>query len=103
MTTQISTATLGQPLEATLKALRAAFRQFVQLGGPHGDNFQHRRWVHEADPFSLALGDLRARIGEQLAHISWRYDLEINDEMARILPPKDDGSVPAWLIGFDHE
>jgi hypothetical protein len=106
LTTQISVATPDEPLEATLKAMRAAFRQFVDRAGPHGRNFQHRRSMYETDPFSLALGDLRARVGEQLARIAWRYDIEIDEELARILPPEDepdDGGDPSWLIGFDHD
>jgi len=104
LTGQIAAASPGGPLEATLKAMRAAFRQFVERGGPFGRNFQHARWGHEADPFSLALGDLRARVGEQIARVAWRYDLEIDDELARILPPSDDdGSDPSWRIGFDRD
>jgi hypothetical protein len=103
LTRQISAATPGKPLQATLKAMRAAFRQFVERGGPHGRNFEHRRSTYEIDPFSLALGDLRTQVGEQLSRIAWRYDIEIDDELARILPPQDDGSDPTWMVGFDHD
>lgn len=103
LTNQILDAAPGKPLEATLKAMRAAFRQFVDRGGPHGRNFQHRYSIHETDPFSLALGDLRTQVGEQLARIAWRYDIEIDDELARILPPQDEADDPSWMIGFDHD
>ena len=97
LTSRIAATSPGRPLEATLKAMRAAFRQFVERAGPHGQNFRYRGSLHEADPFSLALGDVRSQVGEQLARIAWRYDIEIDDELARILPPDDD-SAPSWLI-----
>jgi hypothetical protein len=103
LTDQITVASPGKPLEATLKAMRAAFRQFVERGGPHGHNFQHAHHSHQTDPFSLALGDLRSRVGEQLARIAWRYDIEIDQELARILPPEDDGTDPSWMVGFDDD
>lgn len=51
-------------------------------------------------------GDLRAQVGEQLARIAWRYDIELDEQLAQILPPEDepdDGTDPSWLIGFDHD
>lgn len=103
LTKQIAETEPGKPLETTLKSMRAAFRQFVERGGPHGCNFQHHRSMYQADPFSLALGDLRTQVGEQLARIAWRYDIEIDDELARILPPEDDGTDPWWPVGFDRD
>jgi hypothetical protein len=103
LTTQIAETEPRKPLETTLKSMRAAFRQFVERGGPHGHNFQHHRFMHEADPFSLALGDLRTQVGEQLARIAWRYNIEIDDDLARILPPEDDETDPWWVVGFDRD
>ena len=86
---QITAAAPGKQLELTLKSMRAAFRRFVERAGPRGANFRGPRSVHGIDPFSLALGDLRGQVGEQLARIAWRYDIEVDDELARILPPED--------------
>lgn len=106
LTSQISAAIPDEPLEVTLKAMRAAFRQFVERAGPRGQNFYHRGSMYETDPFSLALGDLRSRVGEQLARIAWRYEIEIDDDLARILPPEDEPDEQAdtsWMVGFDHD
>jgi hypothetical protein len=104
LTDQITEASPGAPLEVTLKAMRAAFRQFVEGAGPDGVHFQGGRSMHAADPFSLALGDLRSRVGDGIAKIAWRYDLEVDYELARILPPADDdGADSSWLIGFDRD
>jgi hypothetical protein len=103
LTREIAETAHGKPLEATLKAMRASFRLFVDRGGLSGRNFQRTHWEHQADPFSLALGDLRSQVGEQVARIAWRYDLEVDYDLARILPPEDDGSDPSWLPGFDRD
>lgn len=41
LTKQIAETEPEKPLETTLKSMRAAFRQFVERGGPDGHNFQH--------------------------------------------------------------
>lgn len=103
LTVQITSASPGKPLEATLKAMRAAFRQFMERGGPHGMYFREKHWPHQADRFSLALGDLRAQVGEQLARIAWAYDLEIDEELARILPPEDHDDDASWFGDFSSD
>lgn len=103
LTRQLAEAGLGQQLEASLKAMRASFRQFVERAGPHGRNFRRRGSMYEADPFSLALGDLRAQVGEQLARMAWRYDLEIDYSLATILPPDPSRDDVSWLPGFDDD
>lgn len=101
LTSQLAESGLGRQLEGSLKAMRASFRQFVERGGPHGRNFQRHRSTYEADPFSLALGDLRAQVGEQLARVAWRYDLELDDALAAILPPDTNRDDISWLPGFE--
>lgn len=54
LTAQIALTTSGKPLEASLKSMRAAFRQFVERGGPQGISFDRDSW-HSADPYALAL------------------------------------------------
>lgn len=97
---EISAAKPGKTLEQTLKAMRAAFRKFVEAAGPDAINFFGQRWHYEADPFSLALGDLRTSVGMHIAAIAVKFDLEIDDELASIVPPGDDD--PSWLPGFDN-
>ena len=103
LTRQLAEAGLGRELEAALKAMRASFRQFVERGGPYGRNFQRHGHMYEADPFSLALGDLRAQVGEQLARIAWRYVLEIDDTLAAILPPDPDRDDVSWVPGVEDD
>lgn len=103
LTGLLAEANVGQHLETSLKAMRASFRKFVERGGPDGRDFQHHHANYEADPFSLALGDLRSQIGEQLARIAWRYDIEIDELLATILPPDADQDDVSWLPGFEGD
>lgn len=90
LTEQITVAQPGKDLEACLRSMRAACRRFVEAGGPDGsDFFANGRHYRTADLFGLALGDLRTSIGHQLAAILRRYPLEIEEELASILPAVD--------------
>jgi hypothetical protein len=93
LTDEINSARPGRTVEQSLRRMRAACRRFTDLGGPRGRNF--RRYAetepHEADPFGLALGDLRTTIGFEIALIASKFDLDIPDELASILPLNADG------------
>ena len=80
---------LGKDLRGSLQAMRSACNKFITDGGVDGINFMK----HGAAPihtFSLALGELRSRIGLQVAMLAYRYDLEVDDDLAEILPPPDE-------------
>lgn len=101
LTRQIGASRRGGELEQQLKAIRSAFRRFVEQGGPQGVNFvQH--FGSSVDPFSAALGELRSRVGVSLAAIAWRYDLNVEEDLARILPPPTDveDDELSWVPGF---
>lgn len=99
LTKQINAANSGKTLEQTLKAMRAAFRKFVDAAGPDAVNFLEHRWPYQTDAFSLALGDLRGSVGMYIAMIAGKFSLKVDDELASILPPSDDD--PSWLPGFE--
>jgi uncharacterized protein DUF6650 len=92
LTNEINSARPGRTLEQSLRRIRAACRKFVDRGGPRGHNFRPGREnePHEADPFGLALGDLRTTIGFEIALIASKFELDIPDELATILPLTDD-------------
>lgn len=101
ITKQINAANPGKTLEQTLKAMRAAFRKFVDAAGPDAIYFSSYHGSHQADPFSLALGDLRTSVGMYIAMIAGNFNIKVDDELASILPPDDDD--PSWLPGFDDQ
>jgi hypothetical protein len=78
-----------------IRAIRAACRRF------HDDSnmdFQHfdRRDYGQHDPgagFFVALGALRATIGQQVAMLAAHYDLEIEGDLATVLPSDEAGDI----------
>jgi hypothetical protein len=95
---QIAEAKPGKSLEASLRSIRAACRRFVEVAGPYGQNFQGS--YGGVDRFALALGDLRTQVGLHVALIAYHYDIEIEDELASILPAaeSDDPNSPDALL-----
>lgn len=101
LTNEINAARPGKTLEQILKAMRASFRKFVDAAGPNASNFFNHVSPYHADPFSLALGDMRSSAGMYVAVIAVEFDIEVDDELASILPPDDDD--PSWVPGFEDE
>jgi hypothetical protein len=87
LTDQLARVELQESLAASLRAMRLAFRRFVDAAGPHGAHFKHwtPRPFLEADPFSVALGELRSKVGLHVALMSFYYELDIEDELAAIV------------------
>jgi hypothetical protein len=86
----------GSQAVAPIKAIRAACRRF--LDEPHADyrHLEHRMW-HRGYPgggdsgFFVALGELRATVGMQVANLAVAYGLTVDDDLASILPAEDRG------------
>jgi len=79
------------PAVACVRMIRAACRTF--LGQPRADfrNLYPRDFGldrHGAG-FFTALGELRARIGVQIAILAVRYEIELEAELASIVPLED--------------
>jgi hypothetical protein len=87
LTSQIPKAG-AKELAASLKAMRAAARQFVEAAGPEADRF--RGGYSSTNRFGMALGDLRSLMGMQIAMIAGQYGLELEYELQQILPPVDE-------------
>jgi hypothetical protein len=106
LTQELGATRPDRSLATSLRAMRAACRKFVEAAGPNGVNFYSNRLYREADPFSLALGDLRTLVGVQVALIAFRYDIPVEDDLATIIPPpvsdddSDDDADKSWIPGF---
>lgn len=105
LTKQITDAKPGRELEASLRAMRAACRRFLDRGGPDGRDFQRGRFNgYETDPFSLALGDMRTTVGHQLALILSQYPMSVEPDLRGILPQGDEPEQDlSWLPGIDAD
>jgi hypothetical protein len=93
---QFLTAEIGKlpvsdsELEDQLRAMRAACRRFldtVQAGPPH--RVFHPHWDHGQQEFFTALGELRSAMGLRVGILAAMYGLELEDDLATLLPPKD--------------
>ena len=74
------------PAAPALRAMRAASREYLD---------QSHRFPHHMG-FMLALGELRAHFGLQIAFLAIEYGLDIEEDLAQIIPPElrdeiDDG------------
>ena len=92
LTEQIATKGIGTELSALLKEMRRLFANFMTVA-PRARLDRHA--PYGADPFSAALGALRAAIGERLAVLVATCKLDVDDELKAIIP--DSG---AWF--FTH-
>jgi len=99
LTGELSRAKAGKSLAECIRAIRTALRAFADAAGPGAINFRHRTAV-QADEFSLALGELRSRVGLQIALIADQYGIEVEDSLAQILPPAVDDD-PSFIPGFE--
>lgn len=81
----------GSHAVGPVRAIRAACRRF--LDEPHEDFrfFDDRRFGrHREGPgFFTALGELRAAIGAQIAILALQYQIELEAELASIVPAED--------------
>ena len=76
-------------LAASLRAMRAACRKFLDaVGGEDSEIAPHARKLgHYASwTFYSALGEMRGVFGVHLARIAARFQLDIEDNLAAILP-----------------
>lgn len=100
LTEELTKAKPGHSLADSLHAMRTATRAFVDAAGPDASNFRYYHG-HMTDRFSLALGELRSRIGLHLAVIADQYGIEVEPSLAKILPPdvsadNDSTILPGW-------
>jgi len=78
----------GSELAASLRAMRAACRKFLERVGTDG-----RDGIHYANSggyhswtFGSALGELRGAVGVHVARIAAAFKLDVEDRLASILP-----------------
>lgn len=82
----------------SVRAMRAACRKFLEE--PHPDfrnlppHYSRGRFGDEegSAPFFVALGELRATFGTHVAALAYQYGVDVEGELASILPPTDEAS-----------
>jgi hypothetical protein len=88
LTDELAKAKPGRSLADSLRAMRAAARQFVDAAGPEARYFSYRDPVG-VDRYSVALGELRVLVGLHVAVVSQQYGIDVEPDLARILPPEE--------------
>jgi len=85
----------GSVLAASLRAMRAACRKFLERVGVDGDDravlYANRPGHWASWTFYGALGEMRGTFGVHLARIAAEFKLDIEDSLAAILPEADNG------------
>ena len=83
----------GSEFGASLRAMRAACRKFLDRVGVdgHTGTLYARHRGHWADwTFYSALGELRGTFGVHLASVAAQFKLDVEDKLASILPASDE-------------
>lgn len=81
----------GSPAIAPIRAIRGACRKFETQPRPQFQLFNQLRGEPEAHlvPFFTALGELRALVGVHIAVLATAYWVDLEAELASILPAED--------------
>lgn len=83
----------GSEFTASLRAMRVACRKFSERVGVDGREvalYANHRGHWASWTFYGALGEMRGTFGVHLARIAARFKLDIEDNLASILPAKDE-------------
>ena len=88
---------LGQPseFEQSLRAMRAACRKFLDSVGPNDSpiiQFGAHRNHYASWAFNGALGEFRGVCGIHIAQIAVGNGLDVENDLASILPDSDEGT-----------
>ena len=92
LTTELETVPDSSPLRQSLRAMRAACRKFLDHIQARGEDVVAYGWQpgHWASwEFNSALGELRGVFGVHLAQIAACYQIDIEPDLASILPSAD--------------
>jgi hypothetical protein len=78
----------GSELAASLRAMRAACRKFLERVGTDGREGIHHAngWGFHSWTFGSALGELRGTFGIHVAKIAATFKLDVEDRLASIVP-----------------
>lgn len=94
LTDEIGMLSTGSELAATFRAMRAACRKFLDSAHAHGPAGRPRGSFSDWT-FNSGLGELRGVFGIHLAKLAAQHGLDIEDDLAAILPApvEDEGDT----------
>jgi len=85
----------GSELAASLRAMRAACRKFLDRVGADGrDGIRYASGGgYQSWTFGSALGELRGMFGVHVAKVAAQFQLDVEDKLASILPANADADT----------
>ncbi|MBY0507031.1 MAG: hypothetical protein K2X03_24150 [Bryobacteraceae bacterium] len=93
LTSEIGKLDGGSEFAASLRAMRAACRKFLERVGVDGDErtvlYANRQGHWASWTFYSALGEMRGTFGVHLARIATQFQIDVEDKLAVIIPEKD--------------
>lgn len=95
LTEELGKLEAGSELAASLRAMRAACRKFLErvgTDGREGIRYAVGSNVHSWT-FGSALGELRGTFGVHVAKIAAEFKLDVEDKLASILPANPDADT----------
>jgi hypothetical protein len=87
---QCQSAELRDPLRAVQAACRQFLTDVEAIDGRHGHHIHVMGGGSDSWVFNQALGSFRARVGTSIAVIIEMFDIDIDEHLARVLPPPVD-------------
>ncbi|MBK7144302.1 MAG: hypothetical protein IPH76_03505 [Xanthomonadales bacterium] len=91
LTGEIGKLDSADPLNAPLRAMRSACRKFLDV--THAEEHRRVHPFHRGDyagwVFTSGLGEMRGVFGLHLAQLAAQYGLDVEDDLAVILPAGD--------------
>jgi hypothetical protein len=83
----------GKALTQAIQEMRRAARRFMDKGGSDGVNF-----LQDRERFLVAVTELRITFGFYIAALASKYHIEIDEDLASILPPQADTEDPQDVL-----
>jgi Family of unknown function (DUF6650) len=93
LTAELGKLESASHLAASLRAMRAACHKFLERVGVDGREailYANQRGHWASWTFYSALGEMRGIFGVHLARVATQFKLDIEDNLASILPAKDE-------------
>lgn len=90
LTAELQALDSDKEIAQSLRAMRAACRKFLDSDPWHGSP----RGFRAQSTFESALGELRGVFGIQIARLAAEYGLDVEDDLAAILPARDEDESP---------
>jgi hypothetical protein len=90
LTEELADVSEGTDLFKHLIGIRSACRTFLDKTPNSGKTFDiHDRYSLHTNQFFIALGELRATIGNHVALMAVKWEIDVENDLARVLPGGD--------------